>query len=505
MSSIFTQRNAEKMYKLFMNPFFWVITIIILLFFDSFLNIPMVNDEGVWAFIGRIWADHGLLPYTGAIENKATGIYMLYAVSHKLFGFNIWFPRLVAMVSIVFSGLLIRSITKRISGSSLAAVISMAVFFLVMPLPVVDGAYAETETFMNLFRLLAFFLVLVASTRPLKQKILWTFMAGISFAWAIAFKQLAITDGLPLIFFFIYLNREKIKDVFVQLGIFGLGVFFGTFLSLIPFLMTGGTISDYIDGAWVILTQSGSSPHSLISRISGFFAHFFKPQLAFFTMGMLGFLIMWKKMKNLVPLAIPLLVWVFMDFLAYNADGWYLNHHFKVFLPSWSIVFGIITYYLIRRIKTKREKVAEEDDQKFLFVVFISFLLIFFIPFETNYFQNVRKIVRGDIQDYSLRDLGLHVREITKPNDYIYIWGFHIGPTYYYSDRLSSSRYFSEPFLGRPGALNELKKDLLDKTPVLIIVPKEKFPLPKWFQDFIDEKYNFLEDRSGHTIYRLAV
>ena len=128
-------------------------------------------------------------------------------------------------------------------------------------------------------------------------------------------------------------------------------------------------------------------------------------------------------------------------------------------------------------------------------------LIIFFIPLNRDGYQKVRKYIKGKVHDHRLRDLGLYAKQLTAPGDYIYVWGFHIGPTYYYSDRLAPSRYFSEPFLGRPGALAEVQSDLGRNVPKLIIVPEEKFPLPEWLRSYIDDRYELLEERSGHSIF----
>lgn len=493
--------RIERLYNIFMRPLFWLPLAAVLLSIASLLDVPMFNDEGVWAYIGRIWADHGLLPYTGAIENKATGIYMLYALGHKLFGFNIWFPRLAALISILFTGEIIRRLTKKLSGSRRAGIIAMAIFLLAMPLNIVDGASAETETFMNLWRVFTFLLVLIAFERPVKERYGWILLSGATFAFAIAFKQLAITDGLPLLVFFYFLHEKKVRLMIPALLTFAAGALTGTVISLVPYLISGGKIPDYIDGAWIILTQSGSSPPGLVARASGFLRHFFLEHLFLFTVGLLGYLALWKRMRTYLPLAVPLLVWALTDFAAYNADGWYLGHHFKVFLPSWAIIFGSVADYALTQMRLAG---AAEADAKLPFVVLISILLIFFVPFNREYYQNVRKYIKGNVHDYGWRDLGLYAKELTQPGDYIYVWGFHIGPTYYYSDRLAPSRYFSEPFLGRPGALEEVQNDLAKHAPQLIMVPQEKFPLPEWLGTYIDERYKLLEERNGHSIYLRA-
>lgn len=487
--------DLKKISNIFLNPGFLLLVGAILLVIASFTGAPMGNDEGVWAYIGRLWADHGILPYSGAIENKATGIYMVYALSHKFFGFNIWFPRLLATISILGTGGILYILTKKIANQR-AAFFAMAMFLLTMPLASVDGPYAETESFMNLFRVGAFLLLLIAYD---KKREYWLILSGVSFAWAIAFKQLAVVDAIPLFFFHYILAEREWKMIVTNLFWTAVGLLVGTFVSLVPYLLSGGTIAYYIDGAWRILLQSGSSPPSIISRISGFFRHFFNVRLWWLTLGFFGFVAFRKRLDESTKFFIPLLAWVVSDFLAYNADGWYLDHHYKVFIPSWSIVFGITASIAIAHLSASRKELEEKYA-----VVAVLMLLLFFAPFEPNYFQHIRKAIKGDVFDHSARELGLYLKDRTTPNQYVYVWGLHIGQIYYYSDRQAPSRYFSEPFLGRPGALDEIKRDMLDRKPEFILVPLER-PAPAWLQRMIEQRYHLIEERGGYSVYQRTV
>ena len=492
-------RMIGKLQRVLLSPVFYALTGAVLLSIASLTGAPMGNDEGVWAYLGRIWADHGLLPYSGAIENKATGIYMVYALSHKLFGFNIWWPRLLALAAIVGTAGLIYAITKRLSDSR-AALFALAIFLLIMPLASLDSAYAETESFMNFFRVLAILLTLIAYAKE-KNKSLWLMLSGISVAFAISFKQLAILDAVPLLFFHIVLAKREIKQIIINLLYVFFGLLAGTFVSLIPYLLSGGTIANYIDGAWLILLQSGSSPHSLVSRASGFFRHFFNVRLSFLTMAMVAFIALRKKIQGITVFTLPLLVWAITDFIAYNADGWYLDHHYKVFVSSWSIVFGIVISYSIYHIAGNLKHEAYNRIAAYTLLA----LIIFYIPFEPNYFHSIRKAIKGGGEfDRSGENLGLYIRAHTRPNDHIYIWGWHIGAGYYYSDRVASSRYFSEPFLGRPGAMAELQSDLERKPPALIAIPLQTYfmsSIPPWFVSYVAREYKQTDDQFGFHIY----
>jgi hypothetical protein len=485
-------QRFRRLYRLFTKPSFFICLGILLLSTVSFLGQPMGNDEGVWAYIGRIWVDHGLLPYTGAIENKATMVYMVYGLSHFLFSTNIWFPRFLAIAAVLTTALLVFFIGKHISNRR-AAIIAMAMMVLIMPLQSVDGGYAETESFMNVFRAVTFLLTFLAYRKTTKPWLM--VLSGVSFACAISSKQLAVTDVIPLMAFHYVLAGKHINMAFRHLLFVAAGTIAGTGITLIPYLASGGTLGAYIDGAWKILLQSGSSPHSIVSRIAGFFRHFFNVRLAFHSLGIAGFLLLRKQLARSLPLYLPLLVWVIVDFLAYNADGWYLDHHYKVFIPSWSLAFGIVIDAVLSMIADKEKEIK-------VFVVGIAALLAFYIPFEPSYFQSVRKFLKGNVHDESARDLGLYLKKGTQPGAFVYIWGFHMGPAYYYSDRVAPSRYFSEPFLGRPGALEEVQRDMAAHPPVLVAIPLEKYPLPAWLQDFLDHGYHREATMYGHDIYR---
>lgn len=519
----------ENFFFHILRPKFWLALGALLLAVVSLAGLPMGNDEGVWAYIGRLWADHGLLPYTGAVENKATGIYMVYAVSHALFGFQVWFPRLLAMAATLATGWLIYYLARRLAGER-AALFSLAIFVLVMPLASVDGGYAETENFMNLFRALGFFLTVIAYDKR-KNRTWLLFAAGASSAIAISFKQLAVLDAIPLIAFHFFANcraaggahfpllpdtltpsnshstssadksgrgRDEvagatIKNIFIVF----IGALVGLFLTLAPYLAAGGAIRDFIDGAIVLLFQSGSSPASAVSRVSGFFRHFFNARLFPLVAGAAVFVFASRVWRDRWW-RVPLLIWTATDFFAYNADGWYLDHHYKVFIPSWSLAFGIAADWLLSRVRLAREGAPKEHLAAFCLFA----LLAFYVPFETNYFHTIRKALKGEFANQPERALGEYLKEKTAPGERVYIWGFHIGVPYYYSDRLAPSRYFSEPFLGRPGALSELMRDLSAHPPRLVAAPEAPYrPLPDWFTAYLDKKYRLAETKYSYHIY----
>ncbi len=55
----------------------------------------MAYDEALWSYIGRIWSNNGLPPYTESVENKTPGIFMLHAISERIAIGNYLFVRII--------------------------------------------------------------------------------------------------------------------------------------------------------------------------------------------------------------------------------------------------------------------------------------------------------------------------------------------------------------------------------------------------------------------------
>jgi len=56
-------------------------------------------DEAMLQYIGRNWFRHHLIPYTGGVDNKSPLAFAIFGLSDKLFGVNLWFPRLLGIIA----------------------------------------------------------------------------------------------------------------------------------------------------------------------------------------------------------------------------------------------------------------------------------------------------------------------------------------------------------------------------------------------------------------------
>jgi hypothetical protein len=138
-------------FKILTNPAFFSVPGMLLLGAAAMSCPTMSADEGMWSYMGRVWAEDGIVPYTGAVDNKPPGIFILFYLSHVLFGTNFWFPRIAGILSSAGTSvclyLLIQKTAGRISG-----IIGMVLYICMIPTGAFDGPFtAHTETFMIFF------------------------------------------------------------------------------------------------------------------------------------------------------------------------------------------------------------------------------------------------------------------------------------------------------------------------------------------------------------------
>ena len=458
----------------------------ILLFVMS--NGHMGNDEGMWSYMGRVWIENNIPPYVGAIENKTPGIFELFAISYILFGVNIFFVKMLGVIAILFSSLTVYLIGKELH-THLAGIFSMVIFGLTMTWNLLDGMYtAQTETFMVLFSTLSFYFV-IKGVGCLKWRF-WIFLSGFSMGVAVAFKQIGLTTTIALFIFFIVYGASSLtkKDKVVGLFLLSLGVIISTFFSLVPILISNVSLKEYIDGAWLILLNPGSSA-SATSHIKGFLSVFLNSRIVVFYPFFGLFIGQSDLIKN--RYFIGLLIWMLFDFIGMNASGRYYGHQIKQLIPSVSIIIGILlSNLLLRRIVEKHELSKYASS-------LLIFIIVLFFPFH-SLITNCNKAVNGYIDNG--KELGIWLKENTNKNDYVYIAGGGGNPILSYSGRVSSSKYFNTIFVTSDTEREQLLSDLKAKPPLYFL----NFPVDMGtkIEEFVKDNYKLLYTNQEYKIFK---
>jgi len=450
-------------------------------------NGHMGNDEGMWSYMGRVWSENNMPPYVGAIENKTPGIFELFAISHILFGVNIFYVKLLGVIAILFSSLTVYSISKNLH-THLAGIFSMVIFGLTMAWSLLDGMYtAQTETFMVLFSTLSFYFV-IKGVGCLKWRF-WIFLSGFSMGLAVAFKQIGLTTAIALFIFFIVYGASGLtnKDKMVGLFLLGLGVIISTFFSLVPLIVSNVSLKEYIDGAWLILLNSGSSA-STTSHIKGFLSVFLNSRIVVFYPFFGLFIGQPDLIKNRYFMG--LLIWMFFDFIGVNASGRYYGHQIKQLMPSLSIIIGLLlSNLLLRRCVDKSEM------SKYASILLI-FIIVLLFPFR-SLIINCNKAVNG--VDCG-KELGIWLKENTNKNDYVYIADGGDNSILSYSDRVSSSKYFNTIFVTSDAAREQLLSDLKAKPPLYFLNSSDDMGTK--IEEFIKNNYKLFCTKQKYKIFK---
>lgn len=441
--------------KLLTNPLYislFLLTVISVISFGT-----MTQDEGMWSYIGRVWSQHGIPPYTGSIENKTPGIFALNAISYIIFGVNIFFLRGLGVLSILFSSLMVYCIGRKLHNH-LSGILGMYIFGLTMTWPLLDGSLtAHTETFMILFSTASFYFVIKGKDSQ-KWKY-WILLAGLSMGFAIAFKQIALTTALALFFFFLVYPTSNLtkQNKYFGLILLGLGIGISTMLSITPLFLSGVSLKEYINGAWLILLNPASSA-GIKDHLSGFFKVWEESRIVFFYPFL--FLIFWQKeiLKN--KYFIGLLIWLLFDFIGVNSSGYYYGHQIKQLIPSLSVIIGVLLGNLM--INFNR---TEAVNSKYVSIL-ITAIIITMFPYQ-KFLKNSYLIFTK--QSNPVKEIGTWLRDNTYKNDYVYIMGGQSSPILSYSERISSSKHFSEIFISTDRDKDLVFYDLKHKPPVYII------------------------------------
>lgn len=473
-------------FKIVTNPAFillllLVINIIIVPF------IPMNNDEGMWSYIGRVWSQNGIPPYRGTIENKTPGIFELHAISNILFGVNVFFVRGLGILAVLISSFTIYLIGKKIKNH-LSGVFSMYLFALTSTWGLVNGVFiSHTEVFMVMFSTLSIYLV-IKGIDSLKWRY-WLLVAGISMGFAIAFKQIAIATTLALILFYLYTSSNRTnQNKFIGIILLGTGILVSTMLSILPLLLSGVTVKEYVEGAWLILFNSGSSS-SAITHLAGFLNIFVYSRFILFYPFLFLIIGQRKLLKN--HLFIGLLIWLFFDFIGVNSSGYYYGHQIRQIFPSLSLLIGILLSGFLNGLFLKTQ-----NKEKYFSMIIILVILIM-LPYK-SLSLGVEYILTSKQNDPD-KEIGIWLRDHTNKNESVYLIDNSCASILSYSERLSSSKYFNSIFITTDMERNMVLDNLVSNPPSYILRHNSKTDNPIYLgpkiENLIQHTYTFQEKK----------
>ncbi len=156
-----------------------VLLLTFLLRLPSLFEPPWYDDEGIYAAVANSLLN-GQRLYTEVLDNRPPGIYLLYAVIIGVFGPNLAFIKLAAILSVIGSQLTLVRIGSNM-WSRRAGLIAALLLGVLSSLPIFEGNIANAEIFMMFPTCLGMLLWIKGRY----------FYSGLAFGAALSIKQIA--------------------------------------------------------------------------------------------------------------------------------------------------------------------------------------------------------------------------------------------------------------------------------------------------------------------------
>jgi hypothetical protein len=478
--------KEKTLLRLLEKPWFAISLVLTVLFIIT-VNHPMFCDEGIWSYIGRIWIENNLPPYKFAVENKNPGIYYLHYISYMFFGVNYMFVRVMGMLSLGVGMYFVRKILIQLHSQT-AGSIGIYVYGFVNTWGIFS-AYCPgvTENFMCTSVILA--LWFVVREKPKKKEMMDYILAGLFMGVAVIFKQIAIVPFISLFaFVLLYANEGRFKIVMLKpILLMLISSIFIHFVLLLPVFISGVTFSEYFEGAWLILLNTGTYQRG-VQPLYDFFKVWTQSRIVILFIGIP--LLMYSKKLLRKPYIIGFLIWIFLDFVSISLVGNLFGHQLKqIYLPL-SIIFSIAFAELF----DVKENSIVDKKQIYLFLLG---LILLFVPYKSI-------VINGYIKGYYNvnEEVGKWVRDNTSEDESVLLVSSGgAAAVMSYSERISPIKYFNTNFLKEDLEKEELNI-LLNKNPPDVIVTND-YSIANWgvLNENFMKNYKIEKDISFFHIY----
>lgn len=442
-------------------------------------------DEAMWQYIGRNWFRHGLVPYSGGVDNKSPLIFAIYGFSDKLFGVNYWFPRLMGIGFQSLGLYYVYKIARHISTQR-AALMAITIYGFSLVWHGTGGKYVSfTESYCVAFIIMAVYYSV--SGHRNKSFFISGALAGLAFMFNI-FAFFGILSML------IYLVMSKKSRVVSFLS----GLLTSLFVIAALLSMAGIHIHDILLFALYDNFGAGSvTDHPMSWELNNFFNHFFYSEMILLLPGFIGYFFINKRNDIF-------LIWLACEFIGLSVIGTFTPQHFKHLLPALSIMNALSLSFLI-----------ETYGLPFKPIVIIVWICLFPKLLEPVFslkglVDAKRSIADQQVQnnqesDYAKKMLGLWIRSNTAPNARVLVAGYG-AIAQAYSERQSPTVYFNvtQTQLAKKIFFNDLQLH----QPEMICVPTfASYPLivDADIRDFINQlashQYELKDHVQGYAIY----
>ncbi len=470
-------------------------------------------DEGTFHYLSWLWFSGSGLPYRDAIENKPPGIFLVFGLAQQLYGTPYPAVRLCAIACIVGGALLLLPVFRRLVRPA-PAVLAALLYLLAATNQHTSPYAAMTTPFMVFFTIAA----LVALVHG-RGRVVPAFLCGLLCALAISFKQAALFEGAlfgaccatgwP----FEAPDRRRFRLLPAVAWSLGWLTVIG---ATAAYLASHGILGDYIRNGWLGAAAPGTSPPTLagkwieLTKSLPWFATCVSPIL-------LGPVAIAGALRR-PSLSDRAVTWFGVAWLVVASPmavgGWFWAHRFVQVFPPLAFLTAL-SLGILWEAATRAPRGRANGDSLTAVAVTMPLWVLIGLSVLTGAQRWQRTTETRPPIEWN-RCVSL-VRELTTPEDRIYVmrWWDQVYAT---TQRVGVSRYINRSFLGRPGALDEVRTTL-HSTPPKVIVLYAIRPLPDtmvyygesmglevqayydWLEDYVASDYNLVERTSTWRLY----
>ncbi|MFW0862153.1 MAG: ArnT family glycosyltransferase [Candidatus Komeilibacteria bacterium] len=401
-----------------------------LTYWNSF-NTPFERDEGEYAYSAWL-LDQNITPYENSFLQKPPMIIYTYWLAYKINPDALWPARAIAFVFTILTIFIISLIVKKELGNKMA-LLAAWLATLMMSLPHLSLLAANTERFMLLP--LVTVLALYVYNKDNNKKWPWV-LAGAYSAIALLYKPIVLFVLIFIFLVWLYQNWNRSKDLkqtLFNILLILIGSLSATFIILIPFL-----IKSVCTFMWESIVHYNAQyaqhmkkyiPSALISNI----------KILWSIWPALFILFIWYLIKR------PKQWWFYLSLLLISLLTIFtspIRHYYLLIMPFWIIISITSIKSLLDKIKINK---YSADWQRVIIFLSSSIIIISMIlPIQKQYFLSPQELnvwVYGYSSPFAeSQTVANKIKEITGPEDKIFIAGSE-PQIYYYSKRLSSSRF----------------------------------------------------------------
>jgi hypothetical protein len=391
------------------------------------LNIPLVRDEGEYAYSGWLIGKN-ILPYQNSFMQKPPMIIYTYALAGLFNSDAFWPARTLSLIFAFFSMMLVGLTVKKIYDSK-SAWASMWLLAPMLMLPMQDQFGANVEQFLILPLAGLFAISVYKEISPSKTVCV---LAGIIGSAAFLYKYTAIPLILAIVGFWAVGMRRKSKNA-SQVGRSLLwlliGFVAGSLLILSYFLVKDGGAS-LVDATIVFNQQYISAGQMGMSAAADMLMQFGK-----YWWILLGFLLYFIFVR---PKRWGFLLTIF-TVAAFSSFGSLYGHYYVPLTLFWAAICGIAIADISRKLSLK----MRWQENIVFFSLIILTLAILLFPLKDQLFVSTDKMQEIKLAGQPFGEAVVaaeKVRQLTSNEDRILVAGSE-PEIYYYSKRLSSTRF----------------------------------------------------------------